>query len=107
MALDRTQLKTQGLRYAKSLQMLMKTVIMFCADHKGATQPIANSYQMLNALLKQTRTFTRGLVDGRIMGNNVLTQAGKSLLSVENELVKRGIGAVAFEAGITLGGYRR
>ena len=58
MALDRNQLKTQGLRYAKSLQMLMKTVIMFSADHKGATEPIANSYQMLNGLLKQSRTFT-------------------------------------------------
>ena len=107
MALDRNQLKTQGLRYAKSLQMLMKTVIMFSADHKGANQPIANSYQMLNALLKQTRTFTLGFVDGRIMINNVLTQADKSLLSLENELLKRGIGAVTFEAGITLAAYKR
>src|SRR3954469_13931711 len=107
MALDRNQLKTQGLRYAKSLQMLMKTVIMFSADHKGANQPIANSYQMLNSLLKQTRTFTLGFVDGRIMINNVLTQADKSLLSLENELLKRGIGAVTFEAGITLAAYKR
>ena len=107
MALDRNQLKTQGLRYAKSLQMLMKTVIMFSAEHKGATQPVANSYQMLNALLKQTRTFTLGFVDGRIMVNNVLTQSDKSLFSLENELLKRGIGAVTFEAGITLAGYRR
>lgn len=107
MALDRTQLKAQGLKYAKSLQMLMKTVIMFSADHKGANQPIANSYQMLNSLLKQTRTFTLGFVDGRIMINNVLTQADKSLLSLENELLKRGIGAVTFEAGITLAAYKR
>jgi len=106
MALDRNQLKTQGLRYAKSLQMLMKTVIMFSADQRR--QPaIANSYQMLNSLLKQTRTFTLGFVDGRIMINNVLTQADKSLLSLENELLKRGIGAVTFEAGITLAAYKR
>src|SRR3954466_10838167 len=107
MALDRNQLKMQGLRYAKSLQMVMKTVIMFSADHKGATQPIETSYQMLNALLKQTRTFTLGFVDGRIMINNVLTQADRGLLSLENELLKRGIGAVTFEAGITLAGYKR
>jgi HEAT repeat protein len=107
MALDRNQLKAQGLKYAKSLQMLMKTVIMFSADHKGATQPIANSYQMLNGLLKQSRTFTFGFVDGRIMINNVLTQSDKSLLSLENELLKRGIGAITFEAGITLAGYKR
>jgi len=107
MALDRNQLKMQGLRYAKSLQMVMKTVIMFSADHKGATQPIETSYQMLNALLKQTRTFTLGFVDGRIMINNVLTQADRGLLSLENELLKRGIGAVTFEAGITLAAYKR
>src|SRR4051794_5764264 len=107
MALDQKTLKVQGLRYAKSLQMVMKTVIMFSAEHKGATQPIANSYQMLNGLLKQTRTFTLGFVDGRVMINNVLTQADRSLLSLENELLKRGIGAVTFEAGITLAGYRR
>src|SRR5438270_6593717 len=107
MALDRNQLKMQGLRYAKSLQMVMKTVIMFSADHKGAAQPIENSYQMLNALLKQTRTFTLGFVDGRIMINNVLTQADRGLLSLENELLKRGIGAVTFEAGITLAAYKR
>src|SRR4051812_1656999 len=107
MALDRNQLKMQGLRYAKSLQMVMKTVIMFSSDHKGAAQPIDTSYQMLNALLKQTRTFTLGFVDGRIMINNVLTQADRGLLSLENELLKRGIGAVTFEAGITLAAYKR
>jgi HEAT repeats len=107
MALDQKTLKVQGLRYAKSLQMVMKTVIMFSAEHKGAAQSIDNSYQMLNALLKQTRTFTLGFVDGRIMINNVLTQADRGLQSLENELLKRGIGAVTFEAGLTLAGYKR
>src|SRR3954469_9219898 len=107
MALDQKTLKVQGLRYAKSLQMVMKTVIMFSAEHKGAAQSIDNSYQMLNALLKQTRTFTLGFVDGRIMINNVLTQADRGLQSLENELLKRGIGAVTFEAGITLAAYKR
>ncbi len=107
MAIDRNQLKMQGLRFAKSLQMVMKTVIMFSADHKGAAQPIDNSYHLLNALLKQSRTFTFGFIDGRIMINNVLTQPDKSLLSLENELLKRGIGAVTFEAGLTLAGYKR
>jgi HEAT repeat protein len=107
MALDRNQLKAQGLKYAKSLQMVMKTVIMFSAEHKGAAQPIETSYHMLNGLLKQTRTFTLGFVDGRVMINTVLTQADRSILSLENELLKRGIGAVTFEAGITLAGYKR
>src|SRR4051795_4996572 len=98
MAHDRNQLKIQGLRYAKSLQMVMKTVIMFSADHKGASQPIDSSYHMLNALLKQTRTFPLGFGAGRIMIKKVLAQSDKILQSLENELLKRGIGAVTFEA---------
>src|SRR3954467_7219846 len=107
MALDRNQLKMQGLRYAKSLQMVMKTVIMFSAEHKGAAQPIDTSYHMLNALLKQTRTFTLGFVEGRVMINNILTDRDRGIAPLENEFLKRGIGAVTFEAGITLAGYKR
>ena len=107
MAVDRNQLKTQGLRYAKSLQMVMKTVIMFSADHKGAQQPMDTSYHMLNTLLKQTRTFTLGFIDGRVMINNILTERDRGISSLENEFLKRGIGAVTFEAGITLAGYKR
>jgi HEAT repeat protein len=107
MALDRNQLKMQGLRYAKALQTMMKTVIMFSAEHPGAQHPIKHSYELLNQMLKQTRQFTIGFIDNRMMLNNVLTNVDSSLSVLENEFLKRGIGAVTFDAGITLAAYHK
>ncbi len=104
--LDRNQLKVQGIRYARSLQMLFKTVAVFSADHRAAAQPFQQSFDTLNALLKQTGQFTIGFVDQRIMLNNILTTE-KALNALENEFLKRGIGAITFQAGMTLAAYRR
>ncbi|HXZ29149.1 MAG TPA: hypothetical protein VEG08_14240, partial [Terriglobales bacterium] len=104
--IDRNQVKNLGIRYARSLQMVFKTVAMFSADHSAATQPLRTSFDMLNNLVKQVRQFTIGFVDQRIMLNNILTTE-RSLAGLENEFLKRGIGAVTFEAGMTLAGYRR
>ena len=102
---DKKQVKAQGLRFARSLQTLVKMVNMFSADHKSATGMLQRSYDLLNPLVKQSRHLTLGFVDQRILLNNILT-AEDGLKPLENEFLKRGIGAVTFEAGITLTAYR-
>lgn len=95
----------QGLRFARSLQTLVKMVNMFSADHKSAAGLLQRSYELLNPIVKQSRHLTVGFVDQRVLLNNILT-AEESLKPLENEFLKRGIGAVTFEAGITLAAYR-
>jgi len=103
--LDKKVLKVQGLRYARSLQTLIKMVNMFSVDHKSTDTLLQRSYEMLNPLVKQARMLTLGFVDQRFLLNNILTRED-SLRPLENELLKRGIGAVTFEAGITLAAYK-
>lgn len=102
---DKKHVKMQGIRFARSLQMLVKMVNMFSADHKSAAGLLQRSYDLLNPLVKQSRHLTLGFVDQRVLLNNILT-AEDSLKPLENEFLKRGIGAVTFEAGITLAAYR-
>jgi hypothetical protein len=102
---DKKVLKVQGLRYARSLQTLIKMVNMFSVDHKSTDGLLQRSYEMLNPLVKQARLLTIGFVDQRFLLNNILTRED-SLQPLENELLKRGIGAVTFEAGITLAAYK-
>src|SRR6266700_1355058 len=102
---DKKQFKAHGIRFARSLQMLVKMVNMFSADHKSASGMLQRSYEFLNPLVKQARYLTLGFVDQRVLLNNILT-AEDSLKPLENEFLKRGIGAITFEAGITLAAYR-
>ncbi|HYL93832.1 MAG TPA: hypothetical protein VEW69_11830, partial [Alphaproteobacteria bacterium] len=102
---EKNQIKTLGLRFARSLQMIVKMVNMFSAEHKSASGLMQRSYDQLNSLVKQTRHITIGFVDNRVLINNILT-ADDSLKPLEKELLRRGIGAVTFEAGITLAGYK-
>jgi HEAT repeat protein len=102
---DKRHIKVQGIRFARSLQTLVKMVNMFSADHKSAAGLLQRSYDFLNPLVKQSRHLTLGFVDQRVLLNNILT-AEESLKPLENEFLKRGIGAVTFEAGITLAAYR-
>jgi HEAT repeat protein len=104
--LERKQLKTQGLRYARTLQTVVKTVNMFSADHKSVDGLLQRSYDQLNPLLKQVRLLTLGFVDQRFLLNNILTSEA-SLKPLENDLLKRGIGAVSFEAGLTFAAYKK
>lgn len=104
--LDKNQVKQMGLRYARSLQTLLKTAIMFSPSHTAVNQPLQHSFDQLNEIVKQLRQFTIGFVDQRVMVNNILTSE-PALKTLENEFLKRGIGAVTFEAGITVAGYRR
>ena len=102
---DKKHVKVEGIRFARSLQTLVKMVNMFSADHKSASGLLQRSYDFLNPLVKQSRHLTLGFVDQRVLLNNILT-AEDSLKPLENEFLKRGIGAMTFEAGITLAAYR-
>jgi HEAT repeat protein len=104
--MDHNQLKSHGVRYARSLLMLIKMVGMFSADHSTAAAPFQNSFNLLNGILKQTGQFTIGFVDNRLMLNNVLTSE-RSLESLENEFLKRGMAAITFPPGLTLSSYKR
>src|SRR5262249_44067650 len=81
-------------------------VTMFSADHTSAAVMLRRSYDLLNPLLKQSRYLTFGFVERRILLNTILT-ADDTLKSLENEFLKRGIGAVSFDAGITLAAFSK
>lgn len=102
---DKNQLKTQGLRFARSLQTLIKMVNMFSAEHKSTAGLLQRTYELLNPLVRQARSFTLGFIDQRTLINNILT-AEETLKPLENEFLKRGIGAVTFDAGMTMAAFR-
>ncbi len=104
--LERNQLKIQGIRFARSLQILFKVVGVFSAEYAAAAAPLKQSFDLLNVLVKETGEFTVGFVDQRIMLNNMLTTE-KSLAPLEHEFLKRSIGAITFQAGMTLAAYKR
>lgn len=104
--LDGQQLKSLGLRFARGLHMTIKTAVMFTAEHKSVQRPIEQSFQYLNHLLKEAGQFTFGFVDNQVMLNNLLT-TDSSLRHLETEFLKRGIAAVTFEPGLTLGRYKK
>lgn len=104
--LDQKQLKTQGLRYARAMQIAVRTAGMLSVDHSVAAGPLQQSFEALLNLLKQTREFTLGFVDNRVMLNNILTTE-PGLAQLENDFLKRGVGAIKFEAGITLARYKQ
>src|SRR5512146_1131827 len=103
---DTNQTKAVGLKYARSLQTLLKTAIMFSPGHAAVNQPLQHSFDLLNEIVKNYGQFTLGFVDQRVMINNILTSE-PALKTLENEFLKRGVGAVTFEAGITMTGYRK
>ncbi len=104
--LDGQQLKSLGLRFARALHMTIKTAVMFTVEHKSVERPIQQSFQFLNHLLKETGQFTFGFVDNQVMLNNLLTTE-TSLRHLETEFLKRGVAAVTFEPGLTLGRYKK
>ena len=99
---DNKQVKALGLRFARALQMTLKTAVMFTVEHKSVERPIQQSFLLLNNLLKESGQFTFGFIDNQVMLNNVLT-TDTTLRALETELLKRGIAAVTFEPGLTLG----
>ncbi|HKW17174.1 MAG TPA: HEAT repeat domain-containing protein [Terriglobales bacterium] len=103
---DNKQIKNLGLRFARALQMTVKTAIMFTVNHKSVERPVQQSFEFLNALLKETGQFTFGFIDNQIILNNLLT-TDPSLNHLQTEFLKRGIAAVTFEPGLTMGRYKK
>jgi len=103
---DNKQIKALGLRFARALQMTLKTAVMFTVEHKSVERPTQQSFLLLNNLLKETGQFTFGFIDNQVMLNNLLT-TDTTLRSLETEFLKRGIAAVTFEPGLTLGRYKK
>jgi hypothetical protein len=104
--LNTKQLKIQALRYAHTLQAAVKTALSFSAEHQTLIVPTQQSFDNLNNLLKQTGRFTLGFVDQQVLLNQLLT-LDPSIERLKSEFLKRGIGAVTFEPGITLARYRQ
>ena len=103
---DSKQVKTLGLRFARALQTTIKTAGVFTIEHKSTEGPINQSFLLLNNLLKEGGQFTFGFVDNQIILNNLLTTES-SLQKLETEFLKRGVAAVTFEPGLTLGRYKK
>ena len=104
--LDSKQVKNLGLRFARALQMTIKTATVFTIEHRSAEGPIQQSFLLLNNLLKDVGQLTFGFVDNQVILNNLLT-TDPSLQKLETEFLKRGVAAVTFEPGLTLGRYRK
>jgi HEAT repeat protein len=103
---DNKQIKNLGLRFARALQMTVKTAIMFTVNHKSVERPIQQSFEFLNALLKEVGQFTFGFVDNQVILNNLLT-TDTSLNHLQTEFLKRGIAAVTFEPGLTMARFKK
>ncbi len=104
--MDSQNLKTAGLRFARVLQIAVRTSGMLSTEHNVAAGPIQESFGILNGILKEQRSFTFGFSDERILVENVLTTA-RGLTPLEEDFLKRGISAVRFDAGITLARYKQ
>lgn len=104
--LDQKKLKAHGVRYARALQIAVRTAGMLSADHQVATGPIQQSFEVLQLLIKDVGEFTIGFVEGRVMFGNVLTTA-QGLTQLENEFAKHGVSAIKFEPGLTQARYKQ
>src|SRR5260370_25537513 len=106
MVVDKNRLKIEGLKFGRVLQSVFRLASMFSVDHRAVDGAVGQSYEALNALVKQVQQFTFGFIDHRVLMNNILNP-DRRLRNLESEFSMGGIGAVAFPAGITLGGFRR
>jgi HEAT repeats len=88
------------------LQNAVRTGTMFSFDHPSSVRPLQQSFNLLVPLLKTRQQFTIGFVEQRVMINNVLT-SDANLKQLENEFLKRGVGAITFYVGITFDRYKR
>lgn len=103
--LDKNKLKMEGLKFGRLLQSVYRLAAMFTVDHRAADSAVRASYDALNSLAKQVTQLTFGFYDHRVLINNLLTP-DRSLRTLESDFSKRGLAAVVFPAGITMGAYR-
>ncbi len=104
--IDKNKLKVQGLAFGHAFLTAFKIAVMYSVEHPAAEKAVQHSFASLNEILKQTRQFTFGFVNQRVLLNSSLTSQ-PSLTQIEVEFSKRDIGAVCFDAGITLRDFKR
>jgi HEAT repeat protein len=104
--LDSKQVKNLGLRFARALQMTVKTAGVFTIEHKSCERPVQQSFLLVNNLLKEVGQFTFGFVDNQVMLNNLLT-TDASVRHLETEFLKRGVAGITFQPGLTLSRYKK
>jgi HEAT repeat protein len=104
--MDKSQLKTQGLAFGRSVQTAFKTVVMYSVDHPVAGKALQQAYTILNGLLQLTPQLTFGYTDRRILLNDLLTD-DPIVLQLEAEFTRRGIAALTFLAGISLAEFKQ
>src|SRR5215472_13046569 len=105
-SVERTAFKALGQRYGRSLYSAIKMATLFSANHHNCTRPIQQSFDLLVDLLKGNTKLTFGFVDQRVLINHILT-TDVTLEPLQREFLKRGIGGVIFEPGLTLARYKR
>jgi len=59
--MDKTQIKTQGLAFGRSVQTAFKTVVMYSVDHPAAGKALQQAYDTLNTLLQLSPQFTSAI----------------------------------------------
>ncbi len=104
--IDKNQLKAQGLAFGQAFQTAFKVSVMYAAEHAAAERSVQQSYVTLSSLLKQTRQFTFGFVNRRVLLNHSLISQNP-LTHLEIEFSKREIAAVSFDAGVSLEEFKR
>src|SRR5579872_572166 len=106
LRVESTNVKTLGQRYGRSLHATIKMATMFSVNHHNCARPLQQSFDLLVELLKGTRKLTFGFVEQRVLINHILT-TDATLEPLQKEFLKRGVGGVIFEPGLTLARYRR
>jgi hypothetical protein len=79
---------------------------MYSVDHPAAARSMQQSWDLLAPLLKLGPQFTFGFMNQRVLLNSSLV-THSNLTHLEVEFTKREIGAITFQAGITLKEYKR
>lgn len=103
---EKNPLKVQGLAFGQSFQTVFKISAMYSVDHPAAGKAIQQSYDLLSELLKLGKQFTFGFVNERLLLNSTLISQN-ALTHLQVAFSKREIGAVSFQAGMTLKDFKR
>lgn len=106
VAMDDKRTKTLGLQFARTMQICVRTAVVFGTNHRPGAMQLQQSFDHLNSLLKQFDEFTVGFLDGRVLINKLLVKE-RGLSQLETDFLKRGIGAVSFEVGVTFNDFKR
>jgi hypothetical protein len=79
---------------------------MYSVDHPAAARSMQQSWDLLVPLLKRGRQFTFGFMNQRVLLNSSLVTHA-NLTHLEVEFTKREIGAITFQAEVTLKDFKR